>query len=254
LLVEDIKEVVRGFRDAARRAVKTGVGVIEIHAAHGYLLCSFLSPLSNRRTDAYGGSFENRPKALVETVKAMRETIPANMPLLLRVSATEWMDGHPDGSWDVLQAIRLAKMLPALGVDLLDVSSGGNHRDQNIAIFNDFQVGIAGQIRAALWDEGIKLLIGAVGMITDADVGKSILEGGEAARATPGDGRDDGAIEIEGEQGKVVKADVVLVARQFSREPEWAFRVAYRLGVKVLWPNQDHRGDVHHGEQDMIWV
>src|SRR5271155_2765249 len=98
------------------------------------------------------------------------------MPLLLRVSATEWMGGHPDGIWDVAQTIKLAKMLPALGVDLLDVSSGGNHRDQKITFLNDFQVGIAGQIRAALREEGSKLLIGAVGMITDAEVAKSIVE------------------------------------------------------------------------------
>jgi 2,4-dienoyl-CoA reductase-like NADH-dependent reductase (Old Yellow Enzyme family) len=154
MAVEDIKDVVRGFRDTAR-AVKAGVDVIEIHAAHGYLLCLFLSPLSSRRTDAYGGSFENRTRALVETVKAVREVIPADMPLVLRVSATEWMDGHPDGSWDVPQTIRLAKMLPDLGVDLLDVSSGRNHGDQKIAIFNAFQVGIAGQIRAAPREEGI---------------------------------------------------------------------------------------------------
>jgi 2,4-dienoyl-CoA reductase-like NADH-dependent reductase (Old Yellow Enzyme family) len=149
----------------------------------------------------------------------------------------------------VLQTIMLAKMLPALGVELIDVSSGGNHRDQKIAIFNDFQVGIAGQIRAALREEGIKLLIGAVGMITDTEVAKSILEEGEAARATPGDGRDDGAIEIEGEPAKVAKTDFVLVARQFLREPEWMFIVAYRLGVKVLWPNQYHRGTFIKGSK-----
>ena len=91
-----------------------------------------------------GVALRNRIRVLVETIKAVREVIPADMPLLLRVSATEWMDGHPDGSWDVPQTIRLAKMRPALGIDLLDVSSGGNHRDQKIAMFNDFQVGIAG--------------------------------------------------------------------------------------------------------------
>jgi 2,4-dienoyl-CoA reductase-like NADH-dependent reductase (Old Yellow Enzyme family) len=180
--VEDIRVVVEGFRDAARRAVAAGVDVIEIHAAHGYLLCSFLSPLSNRRTDAYGGSFENRIRMLVETIRTVRKVIPADMPLLLRVSATEWMDGHPDGSWDVPQTIRFAKMLPALGVDLLDVSSGGNHRDRKIVMFNDFQVGIAGQIRAALKEEGIQLLVGAVGMITDAEVAKSIVEVGKVVK------------------------------------------------------------------------
>jgi 2,4-dienoyl-CoA reductase-like NADH-dependent reductase (Old Yellow Enzyme family) len=165
--VQDIRDVVLAFAEAAKRAVRAGADAIEIHTAHGYLLCSFLSPLSNRRTDAYGGDFENRIRVLVETIKAVREVIPAYMPQLLRVSATEWMDGHPDGSWDVEQTIRLAKMLPDLGIDLLDVSLGGNHRDQKIAMFNDFQVGVAGRIRAALREEGIRLLVGAVGMITD---------------------------------------------------------------------------------------
>lgn len=160
--VEAIKDVGERFGDAAKSAVKAGVDFIEIHAAHEYLLCSFLSPLSNRRTDTYGGSFEGGTRALVETVRAVREVIAGDMPLLLRASATEWMDGHPDGSWDVPQAIRLAKILPAPGVDLLDVSSGGNHRDQKIDFFNDFQVGIAGQIRAALREEGNRRLIGAV--------------------------------------------------------------------------------------------
>jgi len=113
---------------------------------------------------------------LVEAIRVVREVIPADMPLLLRVSATECMDGHPDGSWDVLQTIRLAKMLPALGIDLLDVSSGRNYRDQKIAMINDLQVGIAGRIRAASQGEGIKLLVGAEGMITDAEVAKSIVE------------------------------------------------------------------------------
>lgn len=144
MAVEDIKDVVRGFRDTAR-AVKAGVDVIEIHAAHGYLLCLFFSPLSSRRTDAYGGSFENRTRPLVETVKAVREVIPADMPLVLRVSATEWMDGHPDGSWDVPQTIRLAKILPALGVDLLDVSSGGNHRIRRLLYLMPSRSGLRGR-------------------------------------------------------------------------------------------------------------
>jgi 2,4-dienoyl-CoA reductase-like NADH-dependent reductase (Old Yellow Enzyme family) len=185
----------------------------------------------------------------METVRAVRAVIPADMPLPLRVSAAEWMDGHLDGSWDVPQTIRLATMLPALGIDLLDVSSGGNHRDQKIAMFNDFQVGIAGRIRAALQEEGIKLLVGAVDMITDAEVAKSIVEDGKVVKATPSDGRDDGVIEIEDEQEKTAKADVVLITRQFLREPEWVFRVAYRLGVKVQWPNQYHRGTFVKGSK-----
>jgi 2,4-dienoyl-CoA reductase-like NADH-dependent reductase (Old Yellow Enzyme family) len=246
----DIKDVVQAFRDAAVRAVMVGVDVIEIHSAHGYLLCSFLSPLSNTRTDEYGGSFENRIRLLVEVIKTVRDVIPGEMPLFLRVSATEWMEHNGEGkSWDVPQTIRLAKLLPALGVDLLDVSSGGNHAEQKIAMFNDFQVGIAGRIRHALKDEGIELLIGAVGMIADAEVAKTIVEERKCSRGEKTYKGEDRVIEIEDEQGKVAKADVVLVARQFLREPEWVFRVAYRLGVKVQWPNQYHRGTFIKGSK-----
>lgn len=126
------------------------------------------------------------------------------------------------------QTIGLANMLPTLRIDLLDVRWGGNHRDQKIAMFNGLQVGIGGRIRAALQEESIKLSVGAVGMITDTEVAKSIVEDGNVVKATPSDGRDDGAIEIEDEQGKPAKADVVLIAKQFLREPEWVFRVAYR--------------------------
>lgn len=120
-----LQDVVEGFKLSARRAVEAGVDVIELHAAHGYLLCSFLSPISNQRSDRYGGSFENRVRLLLEVVQAVRTVIPAGMPLLVRVSATEWMEHQGNESWDVESTIKLAKLLPALGVDLLDVSSGG---------------------------------------------------------------------------------------------------------------------------------
>jgi 2,4-dienoyl-CoA reductase-like NADH-dependent reductase (Old Yellow Enzyme family) len=128
--LDDIRGVVKSFADAARRAIQAGVDAIEIHAAHGYLLCSFLSPLSNRRTDSYGGSFENRFRMLVEVIAAIRKVIPKDMPFLLKVSSMEWMEEIYLGgkSWDVEQTIRLAKLLPSLDVDLLDVSSGGNHQ------------------------------------------------------------------------------------------------------------------------------
>jgi 2,4-dienoyl-CoA reductase-like NADH-dependent reductase (Old Yellow Enzyme family) len=239
---QDVQDVINGFRESARRSVEAGVDVIEIHAAHGYLLCSFLSPISNRRTDKYGGSFENRIRLLVEVIQAIREVIPKGMPLLLRVSSTEWMEQASE-SWDVESTIRLAKLLPSLGVDLLDVSSGGNNKAQNLTPFNDFQVGIAGRIRSELYKAGIKdLLIGAVGMITEAEAAKSIVENGKKEK-------EDDTVEIEDEQGKVAKADVVLVARQFLREPEWVLRVAYRLGVKVQWPQQYHRGQFVKGSK-----
>lgn len=232
----DVRDVVEGFRESARRAVEAGVDVIELHAAHGYLLSSFLSPISNRRTDAYGGSFENRIRLLVEVVEAVRAVIPSGMPLLVRISGTEWMEQHVSESWDVESTIKLAKLLPALGVDLLDVSSGGNNEAQTIDLQNGFQVGIAGRIRSALSEAGIEdLLVGAVGLITEAEAAKEIVQNGKP-------GSKDTTVEIEDEHGATAKADVVLVARQFLREPEWVLRVAYRLGVEVKWPQQYHRG------------
>ena len=234
--VKDIADVVDGFRKSARRAVEAGVDVIEIHAAHGYLLCSFLSPISNQRKDKYGGGFENRIRLLIEVIQATREAIPKGMPLLLRISSTEWMEKseYPQ-SWDVESTIRLAKLLPALGIDLLDVSSGGNHEKQELSSFNNYQVSIAGRIRSALYAAGIKdLLIGAVGMITEAEAAKTIVENGQPTPKA-------GTVEIEDEQGAIAKADIVLVARQFLREPEWVLRVAHRLGVKVQWPLQYQR-------------
>jgi len=232
--------VVEAFAASARRAVAAGVDVVEIHGAHGYLISSFLSPLSNQRRDAYGGSFENRTRLLVEVVRAVRAVIPAGMPLLVRVSATEWMEEYGAPSWDVEATIRLATLLPALGVDLLDVSSGGNNERQKITPYNNFQVGIAGRIRAALAAAGVRdLLIGAVGMITEAEAAREIVEGADAEEQ----------VEIEDEHGGIAKADVVLVARQFLREPEWVFRVAYRLGVKVQWPVQYHRGQFVKGSK-----
>ena len=238
---QDIQDVIDGFRDSAKRAVAAGVDVIENHAAHGYLISSWLSPISNKRTDQYGGNFENRIRLLLEIIKAVREVIPTGMPLLVRVSSTEWMEESSEPkSWDVESTIRLAKLLPALGVDLLDVSSGGNNEKQAIPLNNDYQVDIAGGIRSALHEAGIKdLLIGAVGMITEAEAAKSIVQNGKEG---PRD-----HVEIESESGQKTKADVVLVGRQFLREPEWVFRVAYRLGVEVQWPVQYHMGKFLRG-------
>jgi 2,4-dienoyl-CoA reductase-like NADH-dependent reductase (Old Yellow Enzyme family) len=150
--------------------------------------------------------------------------------------------GEPQ-SWDVESTIRLAKLLPRLGVDLLDVSSGGNNEKQAVTPYNDYQVGIAGRIRAASHEAGIKnLLIGAVGMITEAEAAKIIVQNGN-------EGPRDEQVEIENERGETTKADIVLIARQFLREPEWVYRVAYRLGVKLQWPVQYQRGQFVKGSR-----
>lgn len=234
MTIDDIKYAINGFRDSARRAVEAGIDAIEIHAAHGYLICSFMSPISNHRTDNYGGSFENRIRLLLDVVQGIRELIPSEMPLFVRISSTEWMDGRPGGSWQVEDSIRLAKLLPGYGVDVLDLSSGGNHPDQKIAMHSDFQVGIAAQVRSALHKEGLKdLLIAAVGMITDATVAGAIVNDKQD---------DEGAIRIRDEQGNLAKADVVLIARQFLREAEFVLNAAHTLGVEVQWPDRYQKG------------
>jgi 2,4-dienoyl-CoA reductase-like NADH-dependent reductase (Old Yellow Enzyme family) len=242
---EDIRSTIKAFADAARRAVEAGVDVIEIHGAHGYLLCSFNSPLSNQRTDEYGGSFENRIRFNIEVIKAVREAIPARVPLFYRITSTEWMEdtelAKQYGSWDVEQSTQFAKLLAPLGVDLLDVSSGGNHEHQRIQPHGDYQVKIAGYIRKALKEAGQPLLVGAVGMITEAERAKDIVEGSSDL--------DEGMTEEEEAQkakalleGVEPNADAILIGRQLMREPEWVLRVAYRLGVDVQWPIQFGRG------------
>ncbi|RYC60447.1 hypothetical protein CHU98_g5750 [Xylaria longipes] len=220
MTADNIKELVQAFRDSARRAVEAGFDTIEIHGAHGYLFTQFMSPITNQRTDAYGGSFEGRTRLLFEAIAAVREVIPASMPLFLRISATEWMEYAGEPSWTLEDTIRLAKLLPAAGVDLLDVSSGGNNEAQKINVHPYYQIDLAGLVREALQKEGLKLLIGAVGMITTAEMARDIVQEGD---------------------GHVSKADLVLIARQYLREPEFPLRVAHQLGVEVKWPNQYHR-------------
>ena len=246
--------MVGDWKRAAVRAVRAGVDVIEIHAAHGYLIHQFLSPITNRRTDGYGGGFEGRIRLLREIVQGVRSVIPESMPLFLRVSSTEWMEetelGKRFGSWDVDSTIRLAKLLPGWGVDLLDVSSGGNHPQQRINMFasKDYQTKIANQIRQELRKDGLKLLIGAVGLITEAEQASNIVEAGEGGGSkVNGDGANDGTIAEEAaaakemteqKPGQEPMADVILVARQFMREPEWVLKVAWKLGVDIAWPSQ----------------
>ena len=244
MTVEEIEGLLQSWTEAARRAVDAGMDTIEIHAAHGYLINQFMSPLSNKRTDTYGGSFENRTRLLIEVTKAIRAVIPDTMPLLVRISATEWMEWSGEESWTIDQSIRLAKMLPELGVDLLDVSSSGNDARQKIQIHPFYQADIAGQIREALKAEGKQLLIGAVGMITNAEMARSIVQ---EDGSLPG--VQNGTIEVEAESGRKSQADLVLVARQFLKEPEFVLRVAHQLGVEVAWPLQYRRAQWPRGAQ-----
>ncbi|OAP63898.1 hypothetical protein AYL99_03125 [Fonsecaea erecta] len=252
LSVSDIQEIVHAFAASARRAVQAGFDVIEIHGAHGYLIFQFLSPITNRRTDQYGGSFENRTRFLREVLQAVRAEIPADMPLFLRISATEWMEetalGQEYGSWDLTSTIKLAALLPSLGVDLLDCSSGGNHPQQRIQMMSsqDYQTKMAAQTRQRVRRAGLKLLIGAVGLISRAEQARDIVEGTPrsedvAIRQAPECKIPEEAAVAEGmtnAQGQEPMADVIFVARQFLREPQWVLKVAWQLGVDVAWPSQ----------------
>ena len=240
----ELKQMVEDWKSAAVRAVRAGVGVIEIHAAHGYLIHQFLSPITNRRNDKYGGTFESRTRLLGDIVQGVRAVIPKSMPLFLRVSSTEWMEntdiGRHFGSWDVESTTRLAKLLPGWGVNLLDLSSGGNHREQRVQAFTtqrDYQIQIAGRVRLEMINAGIPLLIGAVGLITEAPQARDVVETGKP-HINGYDKSDDGTDHLN-EQPPSCKpmADVIFVARQFMREPDWVMRVAQRFGVDVAWPS-----------------
>ncbi|PTB69808.1 FMN-linked oxidoreductase [Trichoderma citrinoviride] len=218
LTKEEIKGLVRKFAETAERAVKAGFDMIEIHGAHGYLISNFLSPRSNKRTDEYGGSFENRIRFVQEVVQAVRAVVPETMPLALRVSATELMEWSGEPSWTVDDTIRLAKLVPSWGIDILDVSSSGNSYEQRFPENPHFQIEYARTIRKALRADGIDLIVAAVGNISDAQTAHDVVqEGPEAA------------------------AELALVARQFLREPEWVLRVAHELKVTTKWPNQYSR-------------
>jgi 2,4-dienoyl-CoA reductase-like NADH-dependent reductase (Old Yellow Enzyme family) len=203
LTVDQIKNIVSAFAAAARRACEAGFRVIEIHAAHGYLIHEFLSPLSNQRSDAYGGSFENRTRILREIVAAVRDSWPEGAPLFVRISATDWIEG----GWDIEQSAELARRLKPLGVDLIDCSSGGNVLHATIPVGPGYQTQLAEQIRR---EAGI--LTGAVGMITSPEQAEHILVTGQA--------------------------DAVIIAREMLRDPYWPLRAARELGQTVSWPVQ----------------
>ncbi len=198
-----IEEVKQAFVAAARRAVRAGFRVVELHAAHGYLMHQFLSPLTNRRSDRYGGSLENRMRLPLEVAAALREVLPEEIPLFVRISATDWAEG----GWDLEQSIRLAKALLPLGVDLIDVSSGALVPGVNVPAEPGYQVPFAAAIRR---EAGI--LTGAVGMITEVDQAREILASGAA--------------------------DLVLLARAMLRDPYWALRAQEALGREASWPLQ----------------
>jgi len=198
-----IRATVRAFAAAARRALDAGFQIIEIHSAHGYLLHEFLSPLSNHRTDAYGGSFENRTRLLLEVVTGIRGVWPENLPLFVRISASDWVEG----GWDLAQSAALARLLGPLGVDLVDCSSGGLVPHAKIPVGPGYQVPFAEAIR-----RDAKILTGAVGMITTPGQADSIIREG--------------------------KADVVLLAREFLRDPYFPLRAARELGHAISWPVQ----------------
>lgn len=155
------------------------------------------------------------------------------MPLWLRISATEWMDHTGQPSWDLAQSIQLAKLLPGLAIDVLDVSSSGNHPQQRIQMHNAYQTDLAGQIRAAVQAEGLKLQIAAVGLITEAEMARSLVHDGKC--------KSEGTVEVMDEKGQIAKADLVLAARQFLRDPQWVLKIANELNVEVKWPNQYER-------------
>ena len=190
------------FAAAARRAAEAGFGVVEVHAAHGYLLHEFLSPLSNRRSDAYGGPLENRMRFPLRVAGAVRAAFPAERPVFVRMSATDWAEG----GWDLPQSVVFARRLEELGVDLVDCSSGGLVPYAKVAIGPGYQVPFSEAIRR---EAGIPTA--AVGMITEAAQAEGILAAG--------------------------KADAIVMARAFLRDPYWPLHAAKELGVDVDWPS-----------------
>ena len=203
LQTSELPAVIDAFQAAARRAIDAGFDVVEIHAAHGYLLHEFYSPLVNTRTDAYGGSYDNRVRLCLEVVDAVRRVWPERLPLLVRISATDWKEG----GWDLEQSVELARRLSSHGVDLVDCSSGGAVADQKITVGPGYQVPFAEAIRR---DAGVAT--GAVGLITEAHQADTIIRNGQA--------------------------DVVLIARQLLRDPYWPLHAADELGQTVPWPAQ----------------
>ena len=203
----DIEDVVNAFAAGAERALQAGFQAVEIHSAHGYLLHEFLSPISNRRTDAYGGSLENRLRFPLQVVGAVRNVWPDHLPLFARISATDWAEG----GWDLDQSVVYSQRMREAGVDLVDVSSGALTPDQRIVVEPGYQVPFAQRIRSEA-----DVPTGAVGLITEAVQANDIVVNGQA--------------------------DAVLIARQSLRDAYWPLRAAQELGVEGSVPTQYERG------------
>lgn len=208
MTIEDIEEFKKAFVAATKRALKAGFDVIEIHNAHGYLLQSFLSPVSNKRTDKYGGSFENRTRLTLELVELVRAAIPEDMPLFLRISGTDWLEHTSEPSWTVEDTVRLAPLLAERGVDLLDVSAGGNSPLQKIRGGPGYQAPFAQAVKKAVGD---KLLVGTVGSITSGKQANDLLETG---------------------------LDLAIVGRLFQKNPGLVWYWAEELGADMEVANQ----------------
>ncbi len=200
---KEIRELIAQFAAAARRALDCGFEALEIHAAHGYLLHQFLSPLSNQRKDAYGGSFENRTRFVHEVVAAIRDVWPQRLPLLIRLSATDWTDG----GWSVEETVSLCRNLRTMGVDLVDVSSAGLVPNAAIPAGPGFQTDFAARVRREA-----KIATAAVGLITSPVQADHIIRTGQA--------------------------DMVLLGREILRNPYWPLAAAQTLGQKIAWPKQ----------------
>ncbi|KAJ2516684.1 hypothetical protein GGI11_001723 [Coemansia sp. RSA 2049] len=215
LSIGDIKNIQQSFADAAVRANKAGFDVVELHGAHGYLLHEFLSPISNKRTDEYGGSFENRTRMVVETARAVRKVWPKEKPLFVRLSITDWVepsDEIPTGGWTEEESIELAKLLVKEGVDLIDCSTSGSSPKQQIPLSPGYQIPFATAIKKNV--PGI--LSGAVGLITEAKQANDAVEGD--------------------------KADLVFLGRVLLRNPNFVLDAATQLGVFPQYPHQYERG------------
>ncbi|KAK4996401.1 NADH-dependent flavin oxidoreductase [Elasticomyces elasticus] len=215
MTLEDIENFKQAYKAAVERALKCGFDAIEIHNAHGYLLQSFLSPVSNHRTDKYGGSFENRTRLTLEIVDLCRSIIPKDMPLFLRISATDWLEEQSDikESWTGDDTVRLAPLLAEHGVDLLDVSSGGNHPAQHPHVGPSYQAPFAIAVKKAVGD---KMAVATVGSITGGKQANELLEG------------------KDGEPG----LDLIVCGRMFQKNPGLVWAFAEELGVEIQLANQ----------------
>ena len=206
LSVSDITELTQSFVAAAKRAITVGFDVIEIHAAHGYLFHQFMSPITNQRTDEYGGDFEGRTRFVCEVAQAVRASIPEKMPLFVRISASDWVEG----GWGIEDSILLSRKLKNLGIDLIDVSSGGLVHDAKVQVGPGYQVPFSEAIKRE-----VDILTSAVGLITEVNQAEEIVASG--------------------------KSDAVMLARAMLRNPRWALDAAEKLGIRIPWPVQYER-------------